>query len=924
MADIQDRLIYTIEVKDFASKPLEAIKKQLQGFDSAIVRLSKIISEMNNLDMAGFKNLASALDPFLASLKDIAPLFAQAAKGFNQWTQEAKKAAEETKATAQEIEKNTKTWKSWQETLKDAGASILKGLDNMAIGIENFIKNGANIDKLVISGFKNFIGIVAEAGTSLLNFGLNIAKTAFDGLVNAAKKGGEIIKEFVVDSVKAYANFEESLGGARRTMDLTDDSLKYLITDLQNLSMNFEEGGLKAGVTTDALAEIAGIAGQMGISITENEAAFNKFVETIAKTSVTFEMSAGKTADALGILSNVYDVPIEKADELAGAITIVGQSSIATVPQLLDFMQRVGSQGAVLGLTAEQAATLGGAIREGGLSVEVAGTAIGNIFTKLQTDVGRFAEVLKSGGIDEAMLRTAINSKNAGAALQMVVEALIKMSETNPSAAAQAMKDLGISGSRGVAVLQTLLAQFPQYKQFLEDIADPTANAAALSAAYEQSLQGLNRQWDATKNIVTIIYQLIGKNLSNALSTLLEKHLNPLLLRFQEWIKDSPVAQAILTELGRVIETIGGYIGKAGEAFMKWLEGLDEVTANTKIHEWFSSLLSNIEKIATTIMTTNWGQKFENAWDSLSKMVKTTEELGDKFVSVSRTFEDWYNVAKEFFGMTSDQIKEFSTAFGWAFDEITSSFNNWLGGMARGIDDFVSNSGQAISNMFQEMIGWVEKLSTKIADTLSGGAFSKLLGMIKKTEDEAITHSLFPDMVDWAGKTAEAIDKTTQSADNLGNAIYNAGNYLPNLPGMPTPMPIMQVPSLSEQLPKTLGISPEMLKKYPTLARQYEESAKAWEEARQAYYRITGLPDPKAAPPQTAINSQSTNMQPSPLSGEARTQGFKNNNRQTQGENINSGTSIVINAGANLVDDYALGQFAETIGKKIQESGKFR
>ena len=186
------------------------------------------------------------------------------------------------------------------------------------------------------------------------------------------KMGIALGKTLTVDAIKNFAIFEDALGHARRTMGLSREETLLLGDALMDLSTSFEEGGLKAGVTSNELAKISGILGQLGFNARDNAEQFSRLVSVVAKVGVAFGMTSQKAAEGLGILKNLYDLPVEKIENAASSIAYLANSTVATSGAIIDIMQRMGGIAGLLGVTAQEAAALGATLRESGVRAGLA------------------------------------------------------------------------------------------------------------------------------------------------------------------------------------------------------------------------------------------------------------------------------------------------------------------------------------------------------------------------------------------------------------------------------------------------------------------------------------------------------------------------------------------------------------------------
>lgn len=460
------------------------------------------------------------------------------------------------------------------------------------------------------------------------------------------KMGVDLGKTLTVDAIKNFAIFEDALGHARRTMRLSREETLLLGDTLMDLATSFEEGGLKAGVTANALAKIAGILGQLGFSAKDNIEQFNHLVSVVAKVGVAFGMSAQKAAEGLGILRNLYDLPVEKIENAASSIAYLGNTTVSTASEIMNIMQRMGGIAGLLGVTAQEAAALASTLREAGVRAGLAGTAMSQIFSRMASDVDRFGEVLKKGGVSGEMLRMKIESGKATEALKMVLQGLQNIqAREGKIAATQALKDLGLSGVR---VQQTLLALSNNIGGLNKNLAASDKafrENVAVNDAYQAAIDNTWQKMTQFRVLLDTIQKIIGKDLALAFSDFLEKHLIPFTSRFKDWVQTSKGAEAIFGRDGMIasgLDWIGQKLTDNADAIFDWLD---------KIDKWIPPIIQEIR--------TQFGEFLEETIGDAGELKIAFETLRDALDDI----KDAINAIKEAWKET-EGIRDFLKILG--------------------------------------------------------------------------------------------------------------------------------------------------------------------------------------------------------------------------------------------------------------------
>lgn len=714
------------------------------------------------------------------------------------------------------------------------------------------------------------IEVQDNSSAVLKGVSLNIAKMAETAL-SVFKKIGETTVDFMKDSVKAYAAFEDALGGARKTMDLTGDQTEALGKKIREMAIDFKDGGLAAGIAHKDLAAIAEMAGQMNISFTENAKDFETFVKTVAMASGAFKMSADATATALGQIRNNYKLTMDELPALAGAIDIVGNASLANEQQIMQFMTEVGAMAEKAGMTTQQMIALGGVFGDMGVPMNIAGTAMTQTFVMLRTELDRFAEVLGAGGISKAMLETAVRSGDMSGALMLVAQGLSKIGEKDALAAETALKDLGFEGKRVLVAFNALLAGQQKYIDYQSMIADPLNNSKSLLESYKSALDTMNERFKQAGVIINEVRMVIGEKLSNAIEVVLEKNLIPFLKNVAVWIQQSPVAKALFEAMAKAIQWIGDELAKAGNALLNWIQSIDTATAGSDVKEWFANLGKDIVKLWENIKGKDWGKMFNDAIIAVKTLSSLLIKTGDILGQMATANENAFAPFADIIAKVND---------GWEILRYT-----------------VQETGTTIQKTIDGSIMAVGKLADWVNEKLTG-AFEKAIVVLEKLGVVSYGRSVFPDMADWADIAASSVGGITTQANVLTETLSYVDPVLQNMTAQLAnfKLPEMALPQLAN-MPAGFG------DKNATINDLLRNPSRVFGSGLSAQQYQSGL---------EMIQRQDQQMA-------AASAGAPAKSLVTAG-GWSTSVNITVNAGANLVDDYSLGKFAQTIGQKIQET----
>lgn len=241
------------------------------------------------------------------------------------------------------------------------------------------------------------------------------------GLIGGAVAGGVLavaagVKKTADESIK----FETSMAEVQKAVNGLDDKglaqLRQTILDISKTSPLAKE-------------EIAKLVAQAGFAGRPNQD-LARFAEFSAKAAVAFDMSAEQAGDSLAKLGNVFTLNQKGIEDLADTVNLLGDSTAAKEPEIINFLQRVGGGAKILGLSAQQAAAFGSAIMELGVAPEVAGTGFNALMTKIasvEKQGDEFQDGLKAMGLSAKKVRQIMDREGPAKALQTILQSIDKL-----------------------------------------------------------------------------------------------------------------------------------------------------------------------------------------------------------------------------------------------------------------------------------------------------------------------------------------------------------------------------------------------------------------------------------------------------------------------------------------------------------------
>ena len=287
-------------------------------------------------------------------------------------------------------------------------------------------------------------------------------------------------------SVEDYARMEEEMADVRKYTGLADEAVRDLNEDLKRMDTR---------TGREQLNQLAGSAGRLGL---QSKKDILEFVEAADMIGVALGDDLGDGAvDNIGKLAMAFGEDEKKG--LKGAMLSTGsalnelaQNSSAQAGFLVDFTARVAGFGKQLGLTQAQIMGFGTVMDENLLRDEMAATAFGNMLTKMQTDTAKFAKI---AGKDVKEF-TDLLSKDANAAILALADSLKR---ADSQTMMKMLDDMGLDGSRAVAVLATMADKIDDVRKHQERATEAYEKATSVQKEFDTMNNTVQARMDKCK-----------------------------------------------------------------------------------------------------------------------------------------------------------------------------------------------------------------------------------------------------------------------------------------------------------------------------------------------------------------------------------------------------------------------------------------
>ncbi len=288
------------------------------------------------------------------------------------------------------------------------------------------------------------------------------------------------------------AQVEASFISVRKTTNLPVEDIDALKDALFDL-------GKELPVSLQALAQIATVAGQLGISGKNDILKFTKAfaaLEIASDRTISGEFGAQQFARFLGLSG----AGTENADRMASAFTLLGNTSKFTEGQLLSTALEVSKISSKFKLTAQATLGISAALTELGVAPEVAATSIQKFFGAVNS------ASLDGKAINELSTITGLTAEEIENLRKSKPEEILdrfarglEEGQRNGNTFTKELKALGLNGERSIKTFGALTVNVDRLTEQIRKsfLAYKENNAATKEAAIVAG--SLESEWQKTK-----------------------------------------------------------------------------------------------------------------------------------------------------------------------------------------------------------------------------------------------------------------------------------------------------------------------------------------------------------------------------------------------------------------------------------------
>lgn len=334
----------------------------------------------------------------------------------------------------------------------------------------------------------------------------------------AAKYGAIGVAAGAAISIKAASDFESSFAEVRKTIDATEKQYAQLERGIRNMSKRIP-------VSADNIAELAGIAGQLGIQ----RKSVLAFTKTVAELGFTTNLHGEDAAKTLARIANIMGTSPKHYRRLGSTIVDLGNNLATTEAEITEMALRLAGAGKQIGISEAQTLALSGALSSVGIRAEAGGSAISKVMIEVASSIAqgdeKMAHFAKVAGLSSAGFKKAWE-QDAASALVTFIEGLDRIRKSGGNVFGT-LEKLGIKEIRMRDALLRASGAGDLFRRSLELGSKAWEENTALTEEANRRYQTTAAQWQMLKNNARDWAIGVGQNLLPHLKELMRVLRNP-------------------------------------------------------------------------------------------------------------------------------------------------------------------------------------------------------------------------------------------------------------------------------------------------------------------------------------------------------------------------------------------------------------
>ena len=413
-------------------------------------------------------------------------------------------------------------------------------LNGVVKGLDNFASSANDIGSSTSRSFQ-------QLGKDLGNVGLQM-QIAGQSIQTFFKP----VSGILTDSIKSAVSYEDAFAGVRKTVDATEPEFNQLSDAIRNMSKEMPE-------SAEEIAHVMEIAGQLGISGTDN---LESFTRTAVMLGDTTNLSSEEASTALARFLNITGSGTDTVDKLGSTLVDLGNNTATTESEIMDMALGLASAGSQVGMTDADILGFAATLSSLGIASERGGSAFSKLMINMEVATETGGEALEQfasvAGMSADQFKEKFKTDATGAITDFIGG--LKNIENNGGSAIKTLDDMGIKEVRLRDTIMRAVEGYDMMNDNLKLSTDAYNDNNALVEEAGKRYETTQSKIDIFKNKLKDVGISIGDAVLPAISKLLD-----IGGKIIDWVGQlDPKFLAIVGVVGAVGVAIGGFISVLG------------------------------------------------------------------------------------------------------------------------------------------------------------------------------------------------------------------------------------------------------------------------------------------------------------------------------------------------------------------------
>lgn len=470
------------------------------------------------------KKSAASIGEVEKSVKKLDKTSGKAAKKIDGFGKNMENMAKIFSGSVSNLDKTTKTF---EKTSKNTSKEIIKlgkNIDKMSVLFSDSIKKlDESLTKVAESSKK--VGQASKKSSEDLNFfkrslkeiskSTVVLNQALELLGKVTRTVGAIYRS----TAGSFSTFEDALKQVQKTTNISAE-------EARNLGLQFRNMATEIPVSAAALAEMAGIAGQLGV---RGSADLKKFVTVISQVTSATDLSAESASLSFARILDLTNTSIKEIDKFASSVVALGNNFKTGEAAIVAMANQIARSTALYDVSSASVAAFATTLKTMGVNAELGGTAVGKTFAALNNltqEGGKQLEFFTEKiGLTGAEF-TKVFKEDSATAFKLFIKSLSTLPKLQVGAA---LESIGLSGQGVAKIIAPLSKKFEELERAMkisnEAFDSGTAAAREAGIAWNALSADTKTMTNSFNNLGISIGELVApaiRGLFNGITALLK------------------------------------------------------------------------------------------------------------------------------------------------------------------------------------------------------------------------------------------------------------------------------------------------------------------------------------------------------------------------------------------------------------------